>query len=220
MGEKISILIIDDHPMVREGLRAFIAPREDFEVVGEAEDGATGVELAFKLKPDVILMDLIMPGLNGVEAIQRIKHKDPDARILVITSFSDDDKIIAAIRAGALGYLLKDSSPQDLQKAIRDVYHGESSLHPTIARKLIRELNRPPEAVHPIEVLTSREIEVLGMVSLGLSNQEIAGKLNLSALTVRSHISNILSKLHLENRTQAALFAIREGLADISDSEK
>jgi NarL family two-component system response regulator LiaR len=220
LSEKISILIIDDHPMVREGLRAFIASRTNFEVIGEAVDGAEGVDLAMKLQPDVILMDLMMPGLSGVEAIHRIKQMTPAARILVITSFSDDDKIIAAIRAGALGYLLKDSSPQDLLKAIQDVYAGESSLHPMIARKLIKELNRPTENIHPIDILTSREIEVLGMVAQGLSNQEIAQKLNLSALTVRSHISNILSKLHLENRTQAALFAIREGLADVSDGGK
>jgi NarL family two-component system response regulator LiaR len=211
--ESIRILIADDHAVVREGLRALIATEPGMELVGEAKDGIEAVLKARSLQPDVILLDLVMPRQDGIEAIGQIKRENPDARILILTSFSEDDKVFAAIKSGALGYLLKDSSPEELLQAIRDVNRGESSLHPAIARKLIQELSRPSDLPPAEEPLTEREVEVLGLVAQGLSNQEIAEELVISEPTVRTHVSNILSKLHLANRTQAALYALREGLA-------
>jgi len=215
MTETIHILIADDHAIVREGLRALIDTEPGMELVGEAADGVEAVLRARSLQPDVILLDLVMPRKDGIEAIGEIKQENPEARILVLTSFAEDDKVFPAIKAGALGYLLKDSSPQELLQAIREVYRGESSLHPAIARKLIRELNRPSDLPATEEPLTEREVEVLILVARGLSNQEIAERLVVSERTVRTHVSNILGKLHLANRTQAALYAVREGLAGL-----
>jgi NarL family two-component system response regulator LiaR len=215
MTETIRILIADDHAIVREGLRALIGTKPDMELVGEAADGVEAVLKARSLQPDVILLDLVMPRKDGIEAIGEIKRENPKARILVLTSFAEDDKVFPAIQAGALGYLLKDSSPQELLRAIREVYRGESSLHPAIARKLIGELNRPSDLPATEEPLTEREVEVLILVARGLSNQEIAERLVVSERTVRTHVSNILGKLHLANRTQAALYAVREGLAGL-----
>jgi NarL family two-component system response regulator LiaR len=210
----IRVLIADDHPVVRRGLGSLINIRSDMELVGEAVDGAEAVDKARLLKPDIILLDLMMPHKGGLEAIGEIKQENPEARILVLTSFADDDKVFPVIKAGALGYLLKDSPPEMLIQAIHDVYRGESSLHPTIARKLIRELNQPPADLPPTEEpLTRREMEVLRLVARGQSNQEIATELVISEGTVRIHVSNILSKLHLANRTQATLYALQEGLA-------
>jgi NarL family two-component system response regulator LiaR len=215
MTETIRILIADDHAIVREGLRALIGTRPDMELVGEAADGVEAVLKARSLRPDVILLDLVMPRKDGIEAIGEIKRENPKARILVLTSFAEDEKVFPAIQSGALGYLLKDSSPQELLRAIREVYRGESSLHPAIARKLIGELNRPSDLPATEEPLTEREVEVLILVARGLSNQEIAERLVVSERTVRTHVSNILGKLHLANRTQAALYAVREGLAGL-----
>jgi len=217
MVERIRILIVDDHAVVREGLRALIDARPDMELVGEAVDGVEAVQKARFLQPDVILLDLVMPRKGGIEAIDEIKEESPSARILVLTSFAEDDKVFPAIKAGALGYLLKDSSAQELLEAIRDVYQGEPTMHPTIARKLIRELQRPPDLPPTEEPLTEREVEVLRFVAQGLSNQEIADRLVISERTVRTHVTNILGKLHLANRTQAALYALREGLARLDD---
>lgn len=211
----IRILIADDHPIVRRGLSSLIEVKPGMELVGEAADGVEAVEMARSLKPDVILLDMVMPRKSGLEAINDIKQENPDARILVITSFAEDDKVFPAIKAGALGYLLKDSGPEALLQAIRDVYRGESSLHPAVARKLIRELNQPSDLPPTEEPLTERELEVLRLVARGLSNQEIGEKLVISEGTVRIHVSNILSKLHLANRTQAALYALQEGLAKL-----
>lgn len=211
----IRILIADDHPIVRRGLSSLIEIKPGMELVGEAVDGIEAVEMAISLTPDVILMDMVMPRKSGLEAIYDIKQENPDARILVITSFAEDDKVFPAIKAGALGYLLKDSGPEALLQAIRDVYQGKSSLHPAIARKLIQELNQPSNLPPTDEPLTSRELEVLRHVARGLSNQEISEKLVISEGTVRIHVSNILSKLHLANRTQAALYALQEGLANL-----
>lgn len=214
--ESIRILIADDHPIVRRGLSSLINIKPDLELVGEAVDGVEAIDKARLLKPDVILLDLMMPRKGGLEAIVEIKQANPAARILVLTSFADDDKVFPAIKAGALGYLLKDSPPEMLLQAIHDVYRGEASLHPTIARKVIRELNQPPANLPPTdEPLTRREMEVLRLVARGLSNQEIATELVISEGTVRIHVSNILGKLHLANRTQATLYALQEGLADL-----
>jgi NarL family two-component system response regulator LiaR len=216
MAEKsIRILIADDHPVVRRGLASLINIKSGLELVGEATDGVEAVEMAGSLQPDVILLDLMMPRKDGLEAIKEIKQANPEARILVVTSFAEDDKVFPAIKAGALGYLLKDSPPEMLLQAIFDVHRGESSLHPTIARKLIRELNQPPADLPPTEEpLTRRELEVLRLVARGLSNQEISTELVVSEGTVRIHVSNILNKLHLANRTQAALYALQEGLVN------
>lgn len=212
--EKIRILIVDDHKLVREGIKAFIAPLTDMEVVGEGADGQEGVNLAAKLQPDVILLDLIMPRMNGIEATRAILKENPSARILIITSFVEDEKVIAAIRAGASGYLIKDSTPEELYTAIRDIYEGVTVLAPRLASVLVREVNRQQNAPQN-PLLTDREIDILKWVGRGLPNQEIAEKVVLSVWTVRTHITNILAKLGLENRTQLALYALREGLVDL-----
>lgn len=213
MNEMIRILIADDYPLVRDSLRALIETEPGMEVVGEAADGIEAVFKTRSLHPDVILLDLVMPRQDGIEAIGQIKRENPEARILVLTSFAEDDKVFPAIKTGAQGYLLKDSSPQQLLEAIRDVYRGQSSLHPTIARRLINELQRPPDLPPTKEPLSGREMEILRLVARGLTNQEIAEELVISERTVRTHVSHILEKLHLANRTQAALYALREGLA-------
>jgi NarL family two-component system response regulator LiaR len=215
MGEPIRILIADDHELVRQGFMALLAVKPGVEVVGEAADGIEAVALARLLLPDIILLDLIMPRKDGIEATREIKSENPEARILIITSFAEDENVYRAVKAGALGYLLKDSSPKALMRAIHDVYEGRLSLHPDIAMKLMEELNRPSDAPPTEDPLTEREVEVLKLVAKGLSNQEIAEKLVVSERTVGAHVSNILGKLHLANRTQAALYALREGLASL-----
>ena len=217
MTESIRVLIVDDHAIVREGQRALIDTEPGMAVVGEANDGFKAVKLADSLQPDVILLDLHMPRKDGIEAIEEIKAENPEARILVLTSFTEDEKVYAAIKAGAMGYLLKDSSPQEILKAIRQVYQGEMSMRPSIANKLIHELQRTSNMTPTEDPLTAREVEILKLVAQGLSNQEIAEKLVISERTVRTHVTNILSKLHLANRTQATLYALREGLADLDE---
>jgi NarL family two-component system response regulator LiaR len=212
MSEAIRVLIVDDHTIVRKGIRALLAEIEGIEVVGEAGNGQEAVAQAEALYPDVILMDLAMPKLDGIEATRQIKAGRPESRILVMTSFAADDKVFPAIKAGALGYLLKESAPDDLVQAIRQIHRGESSLHPAIARRLLLEITHPADRPPTPNPLTGREAEVLRLVAQGLSNQEIAKKLNISDPTVRTHVSNILSKLQLATRIQAALYALREGL--------
>jgi NarL family two-component system response regulator LiaR len=209
----IRVLIADDHAIVREGLRVLISSEAGLVLAGEAANGVEAVEQARRLNPDVIVIDLVMPGKSGQEAILEIKHDNPDARILVLTSFAEDEKLFPAIKSGALGYLLKDSLPQELLQAIRDVYAGHASLHPAIALKVIRELRQPSTLTPTDNPLTERELGVLKLVAQGLSNQEIADDLKISEWTVRTHVRNIMRKLHLANRTQATLYAIREGLA-------
>ena len=212
----IRILITDDHAIVREGLRTLIRTEPDMEVVGEAADGVEAVQMACDLKPDVILMDMEMPRMGGLEAIQKIKEQCPDARILVLTSFSDDETVFPAIKAGALGYLLKNTSPDILLNAIRDVHKGNSSISTDIANKLMSELQRRSDLPLTEDPLTEREMDVLNLVAQGLTNQEVADQLVISEGTVRTHVSNILSKLHLANRTQAALYALREGYTPLN----
>lgn len=216
-AETIRVLIADDHLIVRKGIRALLATEPGFAVVGEAGNGAEAVEAVGRLAPDVVLMDVMMPEMDGIEAIRRIQAGPHPARILVLTSFVADEKVFPAIKAGALGYLLKDSSPEDLTRAIRQVARGESSLHPAIARKVLQELARPAERPASGEGLTDREVAVLQRIARGMSNQEIARELVISEATVRTHVSSILSKLHLASRTQAALYALREGIASLDD---
>ena len=215
----IRVLIVDDHAIVREGLRALIDGKPDLTLAGEAANGEEGVKQALSLLPDVILMDLVMPRMNGIEAIVEIRKKLPNARILVLTSFGEDEKIFTAIRSGALGYLLKDSAPQELIEAIHCVYRGESSLHPTIAHKLVLGYQHPTQeaaaAPLPTDLLSDREIEVLRLMTRGLSNLDISKLLYVSEGTVRFHVSNILAKLDLENRTQAVLYALRNRIATL-----
>jgi NarL family two-component system response regulator LiaR len=215
MSEVIRVLIVDDHTIVRKGIRALLAEIAGIEVVGEAADGQAAIAQAERLCPDVILMDLAMPRLDGIEATCQIKASQPESRILVMTSFATDDKVLPAIKAGALGYLLKESAPEDLVQAIHQIHRGESSLHPTIARKVLQEITHPADRPPTPNPLTRREAEVLLLVAQGLSNQDIAGKLHISDPTVRSHVSNIMSKLHLATRIQAALYALREGLVSL-----
>jgi len=215
MAKPIRILIADDHAIVREGQRALIETEPGMELVGEAADGVEAVHMARTLQPDVILLDLLMPRKGGVEAIQEIRAENAEARILVLTSFAEDDKVYSAIKAGALGYLLKDASPQELLAAIRQVNQGEPSMPPAIAHKLMLELQRSSDLPLTEEPLTEREVEVLQLVAQGLPNREIAETLVISERTVRTHVSNILTKLHLANRTQAAIYALREGLANL-----
>ncbi len=215
MSDTIRILIADDHAVVREGLRTLIGTEPGMQVIAEAADGIEAVRQARALQPDVILMDMVMPRQDGLGAIREIKSQDPGARILVLTSFSDDEKVFPAIKSGALGYLLKNASPNALLKAIRDVHRGEPSISPAIANKLMREMQRSSDLPPTESPLTEREVDVLRLLAQGLSNQEIAEKLFIGEGTVRTHVSNILSKLHLANRTQAALYALREGLAPL-----
>ena len=212
----IRVLVADDHALVRRGICALLATEPDIEVIGEAPDGHEALAKAQELRPDVILMDLVMPGMDGLEATQQITASQPGTRVLVLTSFSGDDKIFPAIRAGALGYLLKDSGPEQLVQAIQQVYRGESSLHPSVARKLLRELAEPTQRTTEVDTLTGREVEVLQLVAEGHSNREIAERLTISEATVRTHVSNILAKLNLGSRTQAALYALRTGIASLN----
>jgi NarL family two-component system response regulator LiaR len=222
--DAIRVLLIDDHAIIRDGIRSLLATEPDIEVVGEADNGRDGVSMAERLRPDVILMDLVMPGMDGIEATSRIMASQPQARILVLTSFAAEDKVFPAIKAGAFGYLLKDSDSEELIHAIREVSCGESSLDSKIARMVLREMwaeprpGGPREQVPTVEPLTEREMEVLRLVAQGLSNEEIAGRLVIAERTVRTHVSNILGKLHLANRTQAALYALREGLASLDQA--
>ena len=208
----IKILIVDDHPLIRQGLRVIITAQPDLELIGEAVNGEQAVQQALELHPDIVIMDLQMPVKDGLTATREIALADPHTQILVLTSFPDDDNVYAAIKAGATGFLLKDSSAEYLLDAIRTVSRGESVLHPTIARKLMQEIKQPPKLPPTTEPLTSREVEVLGCLAQGMANSQIATELTISIRTVSTHVRNILDKLHLANRTQAALYALEQGI--------
>lgn len=217
--ETIRIFIADDHHIVRRGIRDLLETEPDFTVIGEAANGREAIDAVADLKPDVILMDLVMPILDGIDATRQIKAQQHEAKILVLTSFATDDKVFPAIKAGALGYLIKDTGPDELIRAIRQVHRGEASLHPTIAQKLLAEVAQPTAKPETADPLTEREVEVLKLIARGLSNQEISEQLIIGLTTVYSHVSNILSKLHLATRTQAALYAIREGYVPLYESD-
>ena len=217
MTSPIRVLIADDHAILRKGIRALLKTEPDIEVVGETGDGLETVAQAKALSPDVILMDLVMPEMDGIEATRRITADLPGVRILVLTSFAADDKVFPAIKAGALGYLLKDSGPAELVQAIHQVHRGQPSLEPAIALKMLHEISHPPERPLTPDPLSEREMEVLRLLAQGKSNREIADQLVITELTVKTHVSNILSKLHVASRTQAALYALREGLASLDD---
>jgi len=219
MSETIRVYITDDHPIVRRGIKQLLETEADIAVVGEATNGREAIADMDNLKPDIILMDLVMPVMDGIEAIRRIKAGHPQIQILVLTSFATDDKVFPAIKAGALGYLIKDTGPDELVHAIRQVHQGQLTLHPNIAQKLLKELSLTSNQPSSPDPLTDREVEVLKLVARGLSNQEIAETLVVSIATVYTHVSKILDKLHLASRTQAALYALREGLASLYDDE-
>lgn len=226
--ETITVLIVDDHAVVRQGLRTFLELQDGvspgdptalpIEVVGEAANGVEAVELAGHFQPDVVLLDLVMPEMDGIEATPKIVENSPRSRVIVLTSFGEEDKVFPAIRAGAQGYLLKDIPPNELVQAVRAAYLGQVQLHPEVARKLMSAVavtEEPPDsrAPAPLGELTERELEVLRLIAEGLNNREIAERLIISDKTVKTHVSSILSKLHLEDRTQAAIYALRHGLS-------
>jgi NarL family two-component system response regulator LiaR len=207
----IRVLLVDDHPVVRQGLRALLSTQDGIDVVGEADDGAAAVTAVERLTPDVVLMDVVMPGMDGVEALRRIGERHPQTRVVMLTSYADERQAMEAVDAGASGFLLKDASPRDVAAAIRAAHRGEAVLHPSVAAKLLAERRRPP-AAHAD--LTARELEVLRLITRGLQNKQIAAQLHLSEKTVKTHVSAILRKLDVADRTQAAMYAVRERLAE------
>ncbi len=216
VNEVIRILVADDHAIVLEGLNSLINTQADMEIVGHARDGVEVVLKASTLKPDVILLDLVMPGKDGIQVISELRREAPRARVLVLTGFAENYRVFQAIRAGATGYLLKETAPNAILEAIRTVYEGKAVLDPTVAFRVVRNLNDRWNDQWPAgEALTERELEVVKLVAQGLSNQEIAEVLEVSERTIGSHVSHILDKLHLTNRTQLALYALREGLASL-----
>lgn len=217
---KIKILLVDDHAVVIRGLQFFLCTQKDFEIVGEAHNGKEAIEKVEQCRPDVVLMDLMMPTMNGIEATAYLKTHFPDVKVLVLTSFSDRDYVLPALQAGAVGYLLKDMKPDQIVDAIRGSYSGNIQLHPDVTLQLMSQIQAPPLAEEPkqsvaastIEAITKREREVLTLIAQGMSNKEIASVLSIAEKTVKTHVSSILSKLNLADRTQAALFAVKHGL--------
>ena len=211
---KTRVLIVDDHGVVRQGLRTYLELLDDIEVTGEAGNGLEALAQVRQHQPDVVLMDLVMPEMDGIEATRQISAISPSTRVIVLTSFADDEKVFPAIKAGAAGYLLKDVSPADLANAIRAVQAGETHLHPDITKKLVKQLASPKPDREPVpDDLTPREMEVLRLIAQGMNNRQIALALSISEKTVKTHVSHILSKLYLADRTQAAIYAHRHGVA-------
>lgn len=210
----IKVMLVDDHAMVRSGLSAFLYAYDDLELVGEASSGEKAIALCSKVKPDVILMDLVMPEMDGIEATHQVLEVSPTTKVIVLTSFAEDELVFPAIEAGAIGYLLKDVDPQDLHHAIQAVHRGETQLHPDITKKLIDRVTASQKGADTVPGdLTPRELEVLALIAQGQSNREIAATLTISEKTVKTHVGNILSKLHLSDRTQAAIYAHKHSLA-------
>jgi NarL family two-component system response regulator LiaR len=213
MSEAITVLLVDDHALVRQGVRAFLEKQPDLAVVGEAANGQQAVALAAQHVPDVVLMDLVLPGMDGVEATRSVKRASPRSQVVVLTSYHEDEHIFPALRAGALSYLLKDIGSAELADAVRRAAAGEATLHPRVAARVILEMQGATrDRPHPFTELSGRELEVLRLIADGQSNNEIAARLVLSEKTVKGHVSNILSKLHLADRTQAAVYAWRSGI--------
>jgi NarL family two-component system response regulator LiaR len=215
--KKIRILVVDDENVVREGFVAILKLQEDMQVVGEALDGLEAVQAARKTKPDVVLLDLVMPNQDGLTTIPQIKEMLPETRILVLTGTAESDRAFQAIKAGALGFLLKDATRVQLLQAIREVSNGQASIQPSIAVRVIQEINHPSHLLYTVDPLTPRELETLKLIARGMSNQEIAAELHVHDRTVAKYVSSVLEKLQLANRTQAALYAIREGLTEPRD---
>ena len=213
MAESISVLLVDDHAMVRSGVKAFLVTQPDLWVVAESGSGEDAIRLAAQLIPDVILMDLIMPDMDGVETTRRVKQVSPRSQVVVLTSYHEDEHIFPALKAGALSYILKDVSAEELASVVRKAAVGEAILHPRVAARVIKELQgKREDALNPFTELSERELEVLKLIADGMSNAEMAAKLVLSEKTIKGHVSNILSKLHLVDRTQAAVYAWRQGV--------
>lgn len=210
----IRVVLVDDHAVVRKGLRFLLEQQTDMEVVGEGKDGAQGVALVISLLPDVILLDLLMPRMDGITAVREMKRLTPSTQIIMLTSYYEDDQIFGAIKAGALSYLLKDASPEELIEAVRAAARGEGILHPQVAARVLREMQQRS----PLQELTTRELEVLTLIARGRSNAEIAAELVIGEGTVKTHVSNILTKLHLADRTQAAIYALQQHLVPLKDA--
>ncbi|MBV9712021.1 MAG: response regulator transcription factor [Ktedonobacteraceae bacterium] len=219
MTDKISLLLTDDHAIVRQGIRAFLELQPDLTVIGEADSGEAAVRMAAELVPDIVLMDLVMPGIGGVEATRQVKQASPHSQIIVLTSYHEDEYIFPALRAGALSYVLKDVGPDELANVVRKAARGESILHPRVAARVVQELRGTrSDTPNIFTELSDRELDVLRLIADGLSNAEIANKLIISEKTVKGHVSNILSKLHMMDRTQAAVFAWQQGFVTRHDS--
>ena len=221
--KSIRIVVVDDESVVREGVVSILSLQPDMKVVGQGENGVKAVELARQMKPDVVLLDMVMPKQNGLEAIPQIKGVSPESHILVLTSFDESDRVYQSIKAGALGYLLKDSTRDQLLQAIHDVSNGQASLSPDMAVKMIKEIKYRSETKHTADPrtpsLTMRELETLRLIARGMSNQEIAKKMGVNERTIAKYVSSILRKLHLANRTQVALYAHRKGLAEENEEK-
>ena len=215
----ITLLVVDDQTIVRKGIRALLEQVDDIKVIGEAADGEEAVAQAKSLNPDVILMDLMMPKMDGITAIREIQAGKVSRRIIALTSFVTEDKVFPAIKAGAMGYLLKDSEPEELITAIRKVNRGEPSLHPTVAKMVLEEISQPAKQPLTPDPLTEREVDIVRLVAQGLSNRQIADQLVIGEATVRTHVGNVLNKLHLANRVQATLYALREGLTSLDEMD-
>lgn len=211
-GEPVRVLIVDDHAVVRQGLITFLELQDEIEVVGEASNGKEALQKVKELEPDVVLMDLVMPVMDGLTAIREVKLMRPQTEVIALTSFADDEKVFSALRSGATGYLLKDVQPNDLVKAVLAAERGEVQLHPEVAKKLMHEVIAPAKLNDNLEELTEREREVLALLGRGMSNKEIAREISVSEKTVKAHVSSILNKLNLPGRTHAALYAVKRGL--------